>query len=145
MHDDNTAMIQVCRTGRNPTMRTLGRVHGISINTMHEALFRQDFRVGPIGTKSMCADIHTKAFPEHKATEWFHVRQNAGVYSPAELLERIGTAGPGWVNYREMPGKYHQRRLETVSEEPFGPSPTLDACPAETQYGQGWQRSNGPK
>ena len=26
MHDDNAAMIQVFRTGTNPTMRTLGRV-----------------------------------------------------------------------------------------------------------------------
>ena len=43
MHDDNTAMIQVCRTGRNPTMRTLGRVHGISTNAMHDATFREDF------------------------------------------------------------------------------------------------------
>ena len=28
---DNSAMIQVCLTGRNPTMRHLGRTHGISI------------------------------------------------------------------------------------------------------------------
>ena len=104
MHDDNPAMIQVCRTGRNPTMRTLGRVHGISIAAMHEAMFRDDFRLGPIATKSMCADIHTKAYPEHRATVWFHVRQHSGVYSPKELAEKIGSAGPGWINYHEMPG-----------------------------------------
>ena len=82
----------------------MGRVHGISTNAMHEALFREDFKLGPIGTKSMCADIHTKAYPEHKATEWFHARQNAGVYSPEELREHLGSAGPGWANYREMLG-----------------------------------------
>ena len=42
-----------------------------------------------------------------------------------------------------MPGKYHQRRFETISEEPFGPSTTLEACPAETPFGQGWQRDDG--
>ena len=31
MHGDNEAILQVCRTGRNPTMRHLGRTHGISI------------------------------------------------------------------------------------------------------------------
>ena len=35
MHDENTEMIQVCRTGRNPIMRTFGRVHGISTNAMY--------------------------------------------------------------------------------------------------------------
>ena len=101
MHDDNTAMIQVCRTGRNPTMRTLGRVHGISVSAMHDATFRGDFVLGPIGTKSRCADLYTKAYPESRAEEWNHVRQNVGVYSPAELKARLGTCGPGWENYSE--------------------------------------------
>ena len=48
MHDDNSAMIQVFKTGRNPTMRTLGRVHGISICPMHETTCRDDFALGPI-------------------------------------------------------------------------------------------------
>ena len=29
--EDNDAMIRVCTTGRNPTMRHIGRCHGISI------------------------------------------------------------------------------------------------------------------
>ena len=31
-HEDNDAMIQVVEIGRNPTMRHVGRIHGISID-----------------------------------------------------------------------------------------------------------------
>ena len=30
-HADNESMIAVCNTGKNPTMRHIGRTHGISI------------------------------------------------------------------------------------------------------------------
>ena len=57
------------------------------------------------------------------------------------------TPRASWPRMGEVPRnawKYHQRRLETIHEEPFGPSPKLmDACPAEAHYGHGWQRSDG--
>ena len=118
MHDDNTAMIAVVKTRRNPTMRSLGRVHGVSIDTMHEATLRKDFLLGPIGTKSMCADVHTKAYPENRAAEWFHVRQNCGVFSPAELNERCGVGGPGWQNYQDEPGKIPPTLVRTGVRTP---------------------------
>ena len=121
-------------------MRTLGRIHRISIQAMHEVMFRDDFRLGPIGTKSMCADIHTKAYPEGRAAEWHHVRQNAGVYSPEELISKIGSSGPGWANFKEMPGKYHQRQLE--HDQPTG-SPTIAACEAIVNHGWCWARKDG--
>ena len=37
-HEDNTAMIQVIKTGRNPTMKHLHRVHRICVASMHERL-----------------------------------------------------------------------------------------------------------
>ena len=37
-HEDNEAMIQVIRTGKNPTMRQLGRVHRVAIATLHERM-----------------------------------------------------------------------------------------------------------
>ena len=37
-HGDNTAMIRVVQTNRNPTMKQLGRVHGVSIAFLHETL-----------------------------------------------------------------------------------------------------------
>ena len=80
MHDDNTAMIAVFKTGRNPTMRTLGRTHGVSIRAMHEATVSPDFELGPIGSGSMVADGHTKAFTDERKEEWNNVRRNIGVY-----------------------------------------------------------------
>jgi hypothetical protein len=35
-HEDNGAMIQVCKTGRNQTMRHLGRTHRIDVHWLHE-------------------------------------------------------------------------------------------------------------
>ena len=34
-HEDNQAAIRVCSTGRNPTMRHLGRMHGVQISWLH--------------------------------------------------------------------------------------------------------------
>ena len=41
LHDDNESMIAVARTGKNPTMRHLERIHGISIAWLHE-MFNRD-------------------------------------------------------------------------------------------------------
>ena len=35
-HDDNEAMIEVRRTGDNPTMRHIGRAHGVSVAFMYQ-------------------------------------------------------------------------------------------------------------
>ena len=37
-HEDNQAVILIIMSGRNPTMRHLGRVHRISVQWMHENL-----------------------------------------------------------------------------------------------------------
>ena len=41
-HEDNTAMIQVIRTGRSPTMKHLHRVHRVCVATLHERLGGND-------------------------------------------------------------------------------------------------------
>ena len=63
-HEDNSAMIKVCEHGRNPTMRHLGRTHGISVALLHELFQRWEFRLEKEPTDSMCADIFTKPFLE---------------------------------------------------------------------------------
>ena len=35
--EDNQTMIAVCKTGRNPTMRTLKRTHGVAMSWLHES------------------------------------------------------------------------------------------------------------
>ena len=65
---------------------------------MHEMTQREDFDLGPQPSASMVADIHTKAFPDSKSEEWKRVRQNAGILSKDEIIEKVGTAGLGWAN-----------------------------------------------
>ena len=48
---DNQAMIEVVRTGRNPTMRHLGRVHGVSIGFLHEQYRDKNMRMEYITTR----------------------------------------------------------------------------------------------
>ena len=59
--EDNTAMVQVANAGRNPTMRTLGRTHGISIRELHERFKRTDLQLQHCKTINMAAGISTKA------------------------------------------------------------------------------------
>ena len=143
MHDDNEAMIAVCRTGRNATMRTLGRVHGVSTRALHEATLRMDFALGFISTKSMCADIHTKPYPEARSVEFAAVRRDCGVFSPEELGTELGKQGPGWDNYFNEPGKYTQRLLEDEFEDACENAPdegNVEAMGAEVDLGPLWEK-----
>ena len=40
-HEDNQAMMKVMETGRNPTMRHLGRTHRVSIAWLHERFIEE--------------------------------------------------------------------------------------------------------
>lgn len=65
-HEDNQAMILVCMSGRNPTMRHIGRVHGVSVQWMNDRLGpharRDNVNMFYQDTNFMSADIYTKAF-----------------------------------------------------------------------------------
>jgi len=63
-HEDNTAMIQICKTGKNPTMRHLPRVHRLAIAFLFENLGPTSFhgiKLQYTNSDQMCADIYTKA------------------------------------------------------------------------------------
>ncbi|WP_288993063.1 polyprotein of Ty1/Copia retrotransposon, partial [uncultured Marinobacter sp.] len=64
VHEDNQAMIRVCHTGRNPTMRYLSRVHRISIAWLYERFGAENIHLCYTDTKLMAADIYTKAFSD---------------------------------------------------------------------------------
>ena len=72
VHEDNQAMIRVCHTGKNPTMRYLGRVHRISIQWLYERFGEECVQLCYTDTKLMAADIYTKAFKD--LAEFNHVR-----------------------------------------------------------------------
>ena len=70
-HQDNPAMIAVCRTGRNPTMRHLHRTHRVSVDWLHEGFARDDVVLLYETPERHCADIFTKAFVNPE--KWRHV------------------------------------------------------------------------
>ncbi len=59
VHEDNQAMIQVAKTGRNPTMRYLPRTHRVSVRWVHEACTSDSVRLAYAKTTDMAADVYT--------------------------------------------------------------------------------------
>ena len=87
-------------------MRHIGRVHGISISSMHEQFCRLDVILGHIDSKNMCADIHTKAYSDQRAAEWASVRAHINVLTVDERKELVGSPGLGYVNRMTRPESY---------------------------------------
>ena len=72
-HEDNTAMIRVVTTGKNPSMKHLGRVHGVGIAFLHERIaseIKDPVLLKYEESKNMAADIYTKAFTDPE--KWCH-------------------------------------------------------------------------
>ena len=114
-HDDNTAMISVCKNGRNPTMRWLGRVHGISIQFLHQEVQKPYILLGHICSEDMAGDIHTKAFTSAEAEYWDRARRNINLLAPNEKYI-IGQPGPGYVNLAVNPQRY---TTPDISKDPW--------------------------
>ena len=104
-HEDNQAMIMVVTSGRNPTMRHLGRVHRVSLQWLHERLGKHTQRDRTIlyyeNTDNMSADIYTKASID--ATKWSHALQLINILTPAQLKPEAILA-------------WHERREELLKE-----------------------------
>jgi hypothetical protein len=80
---DNQAMIAVVRTGRNPAMRHLGRVHGVCIGFLHEQFESRKLAMSYIPTSQMAADIYTTEFTD--ADKWSKLCQQLGLYTTQEI------------------------------------------------------------
>ena len=96
-HEDNQAMIQVCKTGRNPTMRHVERTHKLCIAWMHAQFTEGEFDLLYEETGSQAADIFTKAFDD--SVKWAHAcslvnHVDPDVFWPAPAPGR-GGAPPG--------------------------------------------------
>ena len=55
-------MIQVCRAGKNPTMRHMGRTHRVDVHWLHETFKHKWLDLVKTGMHYMRADIFTKGF-----------------------------------------------------------------------------------
>ena len=67
--EDNSTMITVMRTGKNPTMRHLGRTHKVSVKWLHERFSESWVNLKHIISKLQAADIFTKPFTD--SLEWY--------------------------------------------------------------------------
>ena len=86
-HEDNSAFIQVVRTGRNQTMRHLNRHHRISVAFLHETFKGEDWDLIYTPSAEMCADIFTKAFND--PLKWKVARMLINIASQMELTELL--------------------------------------------------------
>ena len=83
--EDNQAMMRVCQTGRNPTMRYLKRTHRTSVAWLHEVCASDNVELRYTESARMAADIYTKAFTD--AAKWEGACWNIGVCPPASLVQ----------------------------------------------------------
>ena len=72
-------MIAVVRTGRNPTMRHLGRVHGVDVEYLHRQYLTHAVAMSYIPTSQMAADIYTKEFTD--GDKWMKLCRQIGLYT----------------------------------------------------------------
>ena len=87
VHEDNQAMIRVMQTGRNPTMRYLGRTHRISVAWLHEVFKDQNQLLVYEESNTMCADIYTKGFSDR--LKWRLACDLINIIDPARIKELI--------------------------------------------------------
>ena len=96
-HEDNSAMIQIVKTGRNLTMRYMERLHGIAIASLNELIYGA--MTMPVASRltskyanrvclhyeaspRMAADIYTKAFAN--GNKWSDVLALIGIRTPTQ-------------------------------------------------------------
>ena len=91
-HEDNTAMIRICQTGRNPTMRYLSRTMGISIAWLYERFQGTNLELIYEESAKMAADIFTKAFTDK--VKWQEVCNLVNIVDKDEFYEHIAYALP---------------------------------------------------
>ena len=95
MHGDNSASISIARTGKNPTMRHMGRTHGVSLSWLTGELRDGRLDLGYIVTTSMTADIFTKFYPSCKKEIWKQVCTLISVHKGEDWKKYFGSAGVG--------------------------------------------------
>ena len=111
--EDNQAMLQCVKTGRNPTMRHLARTHRVSVGWIHEQYQSGHFIFAHESGERMPPDIFTKMFSDKE--KWKQARMLINLVLPHELnkivednkqiyediqekpaLAAHGVASPGW-------------------------------------------------
>ena len=87
---DNAAAIRIIQTGKNPTIRHLGRTHRVDLAWLHEQFVSNSFKLMYCETNSMAADIFTKAFTNKE--KWLDVCKPIGHVETSTLWSPKGPA-----------------------------------------------------
>ena len=137
--EDNTAFIQVCRRGRNPTMRFLRRHHRLSIGLLHETFSRDDWHLRHCESGRMCADIFTKTFSD--IAHWNALLDLVNHLDPAVLDQFFTMHGAG----SHLDNVYTTKKSPKEDTEVVAPSTTLssNACTHITSSNSGQNQLGG--
>ena len=84
--EDNTATMQIIKTGRNPALRHINRTQKVSVAWLHDVfdkILSGQLKLTYCPTAEQKADIFTKAFTD--VQKWAHACQLIGVHLPPEL------------------------------------------------------------
>ena len=100
VHSDNTATISIAKSGKNPTMRHMGRVHGVGIAAIAQLVESKDIDIGYIKSEQMAADIFTKFYPKDKLLIWQRHRALIGIFGPGEHTSSMAKPGGGGTSQR---------------------------------------------
>ena len=87
VHEDNQAMMQCVKSGKNPTMRYLHRTHRVSVGWLHERFQGKEMELVYEASPRMCADIYTKTFTDKD--KWRHACWLIGLVDPKELSSML--------------------------------------------------------
>ena len=115
-------MICVCRSGRNPTMRHIGRTHRIAVSWLHEVLGKESDRIGPSDIETwytnsdrMRADIYTKAFTD--SIKWEHATKMIGMATMTQIDAIVKFMSQ---NYKSEPDQPKEPKVKEGVEETDG-------------------------
>ena len=96
--------MRIVTTGKNPTIRHMGRTHKVDIAWLHERIRKESMVVEVTNSEEQAADIFTKYFPAGKAREWNNNLRLIGVLKapyqplpprPTKAVKEVVTAAPG--------------------------------------------------
>ena len=101
-YEDNQATVQILRTGKNPTLRHLGRTHNISVKWLCDTFkhLSKQLKLCYCDTSDMVADIFTKPFTDKD--KWWHAVHNLGIYLPGEIAKLPPRKQPTGKDQREI-------------------------------------------
>ena len=89
LYEDNEATYRILKSGKNPTMKSLPRTHGISLAQVHECVNQRDngISIRKCEGTAQRADIFTKVFVT--ARDFNNARRNVNIFSEKEFNDIV--------------------------------------------------------